>query len=211
MKLYHYYRSSASYRVRIALNYKNLNYERIPIHLTNHGGEQYLADYRQLNPQQLVPVLQIDTITLAQSTAIIEYLEECYPTPALLPQDLIARSVVRGIAQTIACEIHPLNNLRVLRYLTDTLSIDETQQLQWYHHWLQLGFDALEQRLQTLPRQQAVCYGDSPSLGDVYLIPQIYNAHRFNFSMAAYPLLMSIYEHCSSLPAFAAASPENNQ
>ncbi|MCP0914451.1 MULTISPECIES: maleylacetoacetate isomerase [Legionella] len=208
MKLYDYFRSSASYRVRIALNYKNISYERIPVHLVNHGGEQNRPEYLALNPQGLVPTLDENGHILSQSLAIIEYLEEISPKPALLPQTPLGRGLVRSLAYLIACDIHPLNNLRVLQELRQNFAATEEQIQQWYHLWLKKGFTALEARLQALPRKNHVCYGQEITLADVCLVPQVYNAKRFHFSMDAYPLITEINDYCSHLPAFAEAAPE---
>ena len=208
MKLYDYFRSTASYRVRIALLYKNIDYQSLPIHLVNNGGEQHSEDYRKINPQALVPSLSDGENTFTQSLAMLEYLEEKHPQPALLPEGISERAHVRSIAQMIACDIHPLNNLRVLQYPTQTLHHDENDKLAWYRHWIKLGFDALEQRLQTLPRPKPVCYGDTVTMADVCLIPQIYNAHRFDCPMDDYPLLNAINAHCLGMEAFYKAAPE---
>lgn len=208
MKLYDYYRSTASYRVRIALNYKGINYDSIPVHLTNHGGEQRFANYLKLNPQGLVPTLDIQEHILSQSLAIIEYLEEISPSPPLFPQNPLGRSEVRSLALIIACDMHPLNNLRVLQQLKHQFQATEEQINEWYHHWLKLGFDAIETRLNDLPRKNHVCYGQEVSVADVCLIPQVYNAKRFTFSMANYPLINKINEHCLTLDAFINATPE---
>lgn len=208
MKLYDYYRSTASYRVRIALNLKNINYEAIPIHLINHGGEQHQAPYLEINPQGLVPALDENGHILNQSLAIIEYLEEINPTPALLPHNPLARAQVRSIAMIIACDIHPLNNLRILQQLKEQFKATENQVFTWYHRWLKEGFDAVERTLQKLPRKNHVCYGNEISLADICLIPQVYNAQRFNFSMDSYPLICEINDHCLTLPAFIHAEPK---
>lgn len=207
LQLYNYYRSSASYRVRIALNYKNIDYQEIPVHLINNGGEQYAPAYAKLNPQCLVPTLQDNSISLTQSLAIIEYLEETHPQPTLLPGDAVARAQIRRLAQLIACEIHPLNNLRVLQYLTKELAVNAEKKKIWYHHWLKSGFDAFESCLQQMDRSIGVCYGDQISLADICLIPQVYNAARFEFPLAAYPLIKRINKYCLTLSCFAKASP----
>ena len=207
MKLYDYYRSTACYRVRIALNLKNISYEAIPVHLINHGGEQHQSTYRALNPQGLVPTLDENGHILTQSLSIIEYLEEINPLPALLPHHPFERAQVRRIAMSIACDIHPLNNLRVLQQLKEQFQASENQVLEWYHHWLKEGFDAVEKTLQHLPRKNHVCYGHDISLADVCLIPQVYNAIRFNFSMDNYPLISEINDYCLTLPAFIQAAP----
>ncbi len=208
MKLYDYSRSTASYRVRIALNIKNISYEKIPVHLINNGGEQHAESYLLLNPQGLVPTLDENGHVLSQSLAIIEYLEEMNPSPALLPQNPLGRAEVRGIALSIACDIHPLNNLRVLQQLRQQFQATELQITEWYHHWLKKGFDAIEERLKKLPRKHPVCYGNEVSLADICLIPQVYNAKRFDFPMANYPLINEINEHCLTIDAFIDAGPQ---
>lgn len=208
MKLYTYFRSSAAYRVRIALQLKNLPYESIPIHLIKDGGEQTKPAYRAKNPQGLVPALDTGDAILTQSLAIIEWLDETYPANPLLPATPDARAQVRALAQTIACDIHPLNNLRVLRYLTHTLKVDEEQKNTWYLHWLQEGFTALETTLATSPLTGKFCCGDTPGLADCCLIPQVFNARRFNFSLAQMPTVERIVKACEALPAFQAAAPQ---
>ncbi len=208
IKLYDYFRSSASYRVRIALNLKKIPYDLQTIHLVNHGGEQNQPSYRKLNPQGLVPSLETeDGAVLSQSLAIIDYLEDTHPQPALLPSAPLERAKVKSLAMVIACDLHPLNNLRVLNYLRQNFSVTEENIKDWYQHWLKLGFDAFEARLGELPRNNTVCYGETPSLADVCLIPQVYNAHRFEFPMDSYPLINSIYQHCNTLEAFERAAP----
>lgn len=209
--LYDYYRSTASYRVRIALHYKSIPHEHHEVHLVKAGGEQHTQAYRDINPQGLVPSLQEDDTIITQSLAIIEYLEDTHPEPALLPADPTDRAWVRSLAYMIACDIHPLNNLRVLQFLKERYQADEEATLHWYHHWLTLGFDALEQRLQQSLSTGDCCFGNSISLADVCLIPQIYNAHRFHFDMAPYPILQRINTHCLSLDYFKRATPEANQ
>lgn len=207
MKLYDYFRSTACYRVRIAMQLKNINYECVEIHLLNHGGEQNSTEYRSINPQGLVPSLEIDGDFLHQSLAIIEYLEECYPAIALLPKDPVIKAQIRALALIVACDMHPLNNLRVLNQLKHQFAADEAQIREWYHHWLKAGFDAFELQLTRLKRNKPVCFGAEVSLADVCLIPQVYNAKRFNFSMQAYPLISEINNYCLSLPAFQKAAP----
>lgn len=207
MKLYDYYRSTASYRVRIALNLKKISYETLSVHLINNGGEQHRTSYLELNPQGLVPTLDEHGHILSQSLAIIEYLEDISPTPALLPQTPLGRGQVRSLAMVIACEMHPLNNLRVLQQLRLQFEATETQVNEWYHHWLKQGFDAIEAQLKNLPRKQHVCYGNDISLADICLIPQVYNAKRFNFPMTNYPLINEINEHCLTIAAFIDAAP----
>ncbi len=208
MKLYDYPRSTACYRVRIALNYKNISYETSLVHLLNQGGEQHLPDYLALNPQGLVPALEMNGTLLTQSLAIIEYLDDLYPTPALLPSHPLARAQVRRLALIIACDIHPMNNLRVLQRLKQEFQATESQTEAWYHHWLKTGFDAIEAHLKELPRSIDVCYGDSISLADLCLIPQVYNANRFHFSLDNYPLIQRINQHCIELTAFSGAAPQ---
>lgn len=206
MEFYSYWRSSAAYRVRIALALKGLPVETHYVHLLKEGGEQRTAQYQALNPAQLVPVLVDGDLTLNQSLAILEYLEAKHPQPALLPADLNLAMQVRAVALDIACDIHPLNNLRVLQYLTGTLELTEQQKLNWIQHWLQQGLQALEIRLQKTAGR--CCFGDEVSWADICLVPQIYNALRFSLDMSAYPTLKRIYQHCTSLPAFIKASPE---
>lgn len=207
MKLYDYYRSTACYRVRIALNYKQIPFEIIPIHLTHEGGEQHRPEYRALNPQELVPSLEVDGTILTQSLAIIDYLEDRFPKPALLPTELMARAQVMSLALTIACDIHPLNNLRVLQQLKLEFQANESQIEHWYHHWLKKGFDAIETQLKQVPRSNDVCYGHDITLADICLIPQVYNANRFHFPLNDYPLIQRIENHCLTLEAFRIAAP----
>ncbi|MFJ1269795.1 maleylacetoacetate isomerase [Legionella lytica] len=208
MKLYDYFRSTASYRVRIAMNLKGINYEKIGVHLVNNGGEQHSPEYRKINPQGLVPCLEVEGEPINQSLAIIEYLNDIQPTPALLPQDPFGKATVRSLALMIVCDMHPLNNLRVLKQLKMEFHANETQVTQWYHHWLKKGFDALEAKLQTLDRTQPFCVGDSPSMADLCLIPQVFNAKRFNFALDDYPLIREIDVHCLTLKAFQDATPQ---
>ncbi|MFA5960599.1 MAG: maleylacetoacetate isomerase [Tatlockia sp.] len=207
MKLYDYPRSSASYRVRIALNIKNMSYETIPVHLLQNGGEQHHPDYLALNPQGLVPTLNENGHIISQSLAIIEYLDEISPTPPLLPPTPLGRAQVRSLALSIAADLHPLTNLRVLNTLRLLFQGTEPQITQWRHHWFKQGFDALESRLQTMPHKNKVCYGQEVSLADICLIPQVYSAKRFAFPMDNYPLIEEIYQYCSALDAFREAAP----
>lgn len=203
MQLYDYHRSSAAYRVRIALNLKGLDYERLPVNLV--AGEQRLADYTALNPQGLVPALvDSDGQVLTQSLAILEWLEERHPEPALLPVAPGDRARVRAMMYAIGCDIHPLNNLRVLKYLTGELEVGEDAKLAWYHHWLALGFAALEQQV----AGERYCFGDTVTLADTCLVPQMYNARRFELDLAPYPRLVAISAHLEQLPAFADAAPD---
>ena len=210
MKLYNYYRSSSSYRVRIALNIKQISYETLTVHLINNGGEQHLPEYLAINPQGLVPTLVENGHILTQSLAIIEYLEEINPTPALLPQNPLARAQIRSMAMIIACDMHPLNNLRVLQQLREQFNPTEDQMIEWYHRWLKEGFDAIEIKLRALSRKNHVSYGHDVTLADVCLIPQVYNAKRYHFPMANYPLINEINEYCLTIPAFKNAAPESN-
>jgi maleylacetoacetate isomerase len=207
MKLYSYFRSSAAFRVRIALNLKKLDYETAAIHLQRN--DQSTPDYRGINPQGLVPALDDGGQILIQSLAIIEYLDEVYPQPPLVPRDPADRARVRAIADIVACDIHPINNLRVLRYLTHELGHDEAAIANWYNHWITAGFQALEPLLAQDSRTGAFCHGDSPGLGDVTLIPQIVNAERYQLDLASYPTLTRIYENCMKLEPFLAAHPRN--
>lgn len=207
IKLYSYFRSSAAYRVRIALNLKNIPYEYMPVHLVKNGGEQNSSNYKALNPLKLVPTLVDGSVVLSQSLAIIEYLEEAYPEAVpLLPNAVQQRAQIRALSQIIACDIHPLNNLRVLRYLDQQLEVSDSDRSRWYAHWVRVGFDAYEQLARE--NQGKFCIGDSPSMADCCLIPQIYNAKRFNLDLSAYPNILEIYSHCESLPAFIKAEPE---
>jgi maleylacetoacetate isomerase len=205
MKLYSYFRSSAAFRVRIALNLKKLDYETAAIHLRRN--EQTKPDYCGVNPQGLVPTLEDGGRTLIQSLAIIEYLDEIHPEPPLLPNDPADRARVRALADIVACDIHPINNLRVLRYLTHQLGHDEAVIGHWYNHWIGAGFAAIEPLLARDPRTGAFCHGDAPSLADVALIPQVVNAERYRLDLAPYPTLTRIYENCMRLDAFIAAHP----
>ena len=206
MKLYSYFRSSAAFRVRIALNLKGLSYDTQAVHLLKQGGEQHSADYAALNPSELLPTLLDQQHVLIQSMSILEYLEEAYPKIALLPQDLHQRAQIRAFAQHIACEIHPLNNLRVLQYLEQTLAVSNSEKTAWYQHWIKLGFHSLEQQLQQSNGQY--CFGEQPTFADCCLIPQVYNAKRFQIDLTEYPKIQSIYTHCMQLAAFHQAAPE---
>ena len=208
IKLYTYYRSSASYRVRIALNLKGLPFESIPVHLLRAGGLQHTPDYARINPAQLVPTLVDGELTLGQSLAIIEYLEEMYPEPALLPMDAPGRARVRALGQTIACEIHPLNNLRVLQYLEHELKMDLAARANWYRHWITLGFTALESMLDKSPSTGTFCHGEQPTLADCFLIPQVVNARRFDTPLEAFPQIARIEVACMALAAFQHAAPQ---
>jgi maleylacetoacetate isomerase len=208
-KLYDYFRSSAAYRVRIALNLKGLDYQHVGVHLVRDGGRQLAEDYARLNPQRLVPALDDDGVFLTQSLAILEYLEEVHPEPPLLPKDPPGRARVRALALAIACEIHPLNNLRVLKYLTGPLAVSEAEKTAWYRHWIVEGFDAIEALLARDPTTGAYCHGGRPGLADTCLVPQVFNARRFQVDLAPYPTIRRIEETCQTLPAFERARPEN--
>jgi maleylacetoacetate isomerase/maleylpyruvate isomerase len=204
LTLYTYFRSSAAFRVRIALNLKGLSYEPRFVHLKR--GEQRAGGYLALNPQGLVPTLVHDGQVLGQSLAIIEYLEERYPEPPLLPKPAAERARVRALALAVACEIHPLDNLRVLQYLEKVLGRSEAERLAWYRHWIHEGFRALEAMLAPAA---AYCHGETPTLADCCLVPQVWNARRFECDLAPYPNIRRIYETCVRHPAFVAAAPEN--
>ena len=202
--LYDYFRSSASYRVRIALNLKGLAYDSVPVSLLDNA--QRAPEYLSKNPQGLVPALLDGEQLLTQSLAICEYLEETYPQPALLPNDAIGRARVRALALSIACDIHPLNNLRVLRRLEAQFAADQAGKDAWYQHWFQSGFEAFEQQIQSTHGQY--CFGDTVTLADLALVPQVYNARRFNCDLSAYPTMLAIEQRCLALDAFARATPE---
>ncbi|MGI0119600.1 maleylacetoacetate isomerase [Zooshikella sp. RANM57] len=207
MKLYSYWRSSTAYRLRIALNLKQVTYDIIPVHLVKEGGEQFSPWFTELNPQQRVPVLDTGENSLIQSMAILEWLEETHSVPSLLPSDPVARAQVRAMMQLIGCEIHPLNNIRVLQYLSKNLHVEEEAKRAWYQHWIVDGFTALE----TLLKQHAgqYCWQDQLTFADVTLIPQVYNAKRFQVDLKAFPNITKIYDDCIQLPAFKQASPES--
>ena len=205
--LHTYFRSSASYRVRIALNLKGLQAQHVPVHLTRAGGEQFSDAYRRLNPLALVPVLTEGDLRLSQSLAILEYLDERYPSPPLLPASIEGRARARQLASMIACEIHPLNNLRVLKYLTGTLGLPDETKGEWIAHWIHQGFQAFEVELRTSPSGGRFCVGDSPTIADCCLVPQVFNAQRFHVDLSAYPTLLAVHRACEALPAFQAAHP----
>jgi maleylacetoacetate isomerase len=207
MRLHNYFRSSASFRVRIALAIKGLPYEYVPVHLTRDGGQQFAPAFRAMSADALVPVLEDDGHFLTQSLAIIEYLEETHPRPPLLPAAPLDRAYVRACALTIACEIHPLNNLRVLRYLMRELGAGEAAKDTWYRHWVESGLAALEAQVAASGRSGRHILGDTVTLADVLLVPQVFNARRYDCRLDHVPGLMRIFEHCMALPAFADAQP----
>jgi len=207
MELYDYFRSSASYRVRIGLNLKGIAPERHFIHLTRDGGEQFGKDFSRLNPQQLVPVLVDDGNAINQSLAILEYLDETHPEPPFLPATPVERARVRSLALIVACDIHPIDNLRVLFYLRDALGQEEEARNLWYRHWVAKGLEALEAVLAGSDATGTFCHGDTPGLADICLVPQIFNAKRFDCPLDGYPTVMRIFDTCMAHPAFDAAQP----
>jgi len=204
MKLYNYFRSSASFRVRIALHLKGLPFDYTPVHLAK--GEHKLPGYTAISADGLVPLLDDGTHQLSQSMAIIEYLDETHPEPPLLPSDAFGRARVRALAQSIACEIHPLNNLRVLKYLTRELKVDEETKNTWYRHWVREGLESFERQLAQGP-QSTYCYGNTPTLADCCLVPQIFNARRFDTPLDGLPRTMAVFDACMQLDAFQKAQP----
>ena len=215
MKLHNYFRSSASFRVRIALALKGLSYEYIPVHLAR--GDHKLPDYTGISSDGLVPLLEVEGERLSQSMAIIEYLDETHPQPPLMPDDALERAKVRALAQMIACEIHPLNNLRVLKYLVRELQVEEEAKNTWYRHWVRVGLDSFEHQLTTLDAQRrqaglkpsVYCWGDTPTLADCCLVPQIFNGQRFDVNLDGLPLTMAAFDACMQLAAFQQAQPAN--
>jgi maleylacetoacetate isomerase len=205
--LYDYFRSSASYRVRIALNLKGVDYEHRPVNLAE--GAQADSEYRHLNPQGFVPMLEIDGHRLTQSLAIIVYLDQKFPDPPLMPSDHIAGAHVRALAMTVACDIHPLNNLRVLKYLKGALGVSEDAKDEWYRHWVIEGLTALEEMAR--PHAGAFLFGDAPTVADICLVPQLYNARRFSVPLTDYPTLRRADETASAHAAFAAAHPDRQE
>jgi maleylacetoacetate isomerase len=205
MKLYNYFRSSASFRVRIALELKGLAYDYLPVHLVR--GEHRQPGFAAVAPAQLVPALVTDGgESLGQSMAIIEYLDEVHPQPALLPGDPLARAQVRALAQLIACDVHPLNNLRVLRYLVRELKVGEDAKNTWYRHWVRTGLESFEAELARLPAS-TYCFGDTPTLADCCLVPQVFNGRRFDVDFSGLPRTVAAFEACMALPAFQKAQP----
>ena len=205
MKLYNYFRSSASFRVRIALALKGLSYDYVPVHLVK--SEHLKPPYDSMLPSQLVPALEDDGELLTQSLAIIEYLDETHPEPPLLPADALGRARVRALALDIACEIHPLNNLRVLRYLVHEMKLSDDQKNTWYRHWVETGLETVERQLAAHPSSGRFCHGDTPTVADVILVPQIFNAQRMECRTDHVPQLMRVFAECMKLDAFQAAQP----
>ena len=208
MRLYSFFRSSASYRVRIALNLKGLAADYVPINLRKGDGEQYEPPYRTMNAQSLLPSLEDGGHVLTQSLAILEYLEETHPQPPLLPRDPVARARVRSLALAVACEIHPLNNTRVLKYLLGPMHVSQETHDAWYQHWIDTGLSALETRLAHERETGRFCHGDTPGMADCCLIPQLYNARRVRRDLSAYPTLLRIEQACLALEPFQRAAPE---
>ncbi len=210
MKLYNYFRSSASFRVRIALNLKGLAYEYVPVHIAK--GDHKKADFSALSADNLVPLLEVDGQRLSQSLAIIEYLDETHPQVRLVPEGAVARAQVRALAQSIACEIHPLNNLRVLKYLTKTMGVDEEAKNTWYRHWVREGLESFERQLASVQGGEGTasyCFGSAPGLADCCLVPQIFNAQRFKTNLDGLPRAMAAFDACMKLDAFVQAQPSN--
>lgn len=208
LKLYTYYRSSAAYRVRIGLHLKGLAYESVPVHLARAGGEQLQERYRAINPGAMVPCLRDGETTLSQSLAILEYIEEKYPRKPLLPVDAAGRARVRALALIVACDIHPINNLRVLKYLSSELEVADEARTRWYRHWVAEGLRVIEAHLTRDAQTGAFCHGDTPGIADCCLIPQVFNARRFNVDLEPYPIIGTIAARCAELPEFAAAHPD---
>jgi len=205
MQLYNYFRSSASYRVRIALALKGLEYDYVAVHLP--ANEQMAESYAAVAASRLVPLLKDGDRVLTQSLAIVEYLDETHPQPPLLPKDPPGRARVRALALDVACEIHPLNNLRVLRYLVHDLKVSEDDKNRWYRHWVETGLAVVERQLAGHPATGRFCHGDAPTLADITLVPQIHNAMRFQCRLDHVPTVMRIFEHCMTLDAFAKTQP----
>ncbi|WP_428607016.1 maleylacetoacetate isomerase [Sedimenticola sp.] len=205
--LYDYFRSTAAYRVRIVLNLKGIDYRQAGVNLLQN--EESSPEYRAINPQGLVPALDLDGHVLQQSLAICEYLDERHPEPALLSDDPLQRAHIRALAQMVACDIHPVNNSRILKYLVSELGVSEAQKLAWYHHWLDEGFRPIEQILQQSASDSEFCCGDRPTLADVCLVPQVFNARRFELDLTPYPTIVRIEQTCLAIDAFERARPEN--
>ncbi len=209
MKLYSYWRSSTSYRARIALNLKGLEYDYVPVSMLKDGGEHKKPDYLALNPQGLVPYLIDGDVRIGQSPAILEYLEERYPDPALLPREVSLRARVREMMNIPCCDIHPIDNLRVLKYLQGEFGVSDAQKNAWYVHWIELGFAAIEKLLERAGFSGPYCFGDQVTFADICLVPQAYNARRFGVELDPWPRLAAVVAACNALPAFEKAAPEN--
>lgn len=207
--LYDYWRSSACYRVRIALNLKGVEYQIKPVHLVDNGGEQHSAEHHARNPLETVPVLMVGRRAIRQSMAIIEYLEETQPHPALLPPAPRERAQARALAQLIACDVHPLNNLRVTQYLQREFGADQAAREAWMRHWMEVGLRAFEEILVADDARGMFCSGDAPGIADICLVPQVYNALRHQLDLEPFPTIRAIYDHCMAEPEFQAARPEN--
>ena len=207
LKLFTYFRSSAAYRVRLALQLKGLPYEAALVHLVRNGGEHLQASYRAVNPGARLPCLQDGGTTISQSLAILEYLEEAYPGKPLLPADAAGRARVRALALMVACDIHPLNNLRVLKYLSGDLEVSEANKTAWYRHWIEEGFRIIETHLAREAQTGSFAHGDRPTLADCCLVPQVFNAERFDVDLTQYPTIRRINDRCAELPEFVAAHP----
>ena len=208
MELFTYFRSSAAYRARIVLNLKGLKADFRFVHLLKDGGQQHTPEFKAVNPQGFIPALVDQGHTLTQSLAIIEYVEETHPQPALLPKDPLGRARVRAMALLIACDIHPLNNQRILKYLEKEYGLDEARRKRWIQHWVTQGFEALEKLLADDPATGKCCHGDTPGVADVFLVPQMFNAKRFDTDLTPFPTLRRINEHCLTLKAFSDAAPD---
>jgi len=209
MKLYGYWRSSAAYRVRIALYLKNIDFDSQSVHLIKEGGQQHHTDYTELNPSHLVPTLVDGDLVLSQSIAIIDYLDACYKQVPLYPENIVDKAKVQALALDIACEIHPVNNLRVQQYLVNELAVTDQQKLAWVQHWMDIGFTSIEKQL--TKSAGLYCFGDQLTMADICLVPQVYNANRFGLTMSKYPLIEGICERCNKLDAFIKALPENQE
>jgi len=207
MKLYGYWRSTAAYRVRIALHLKDIPFESVSIHLVKGGGEQHGSIYSELNPNHLVPTLVDGDFSLNQSLAIIDYLEQTNAKHALYPNDAKSKAKVRALSLDIACEVHPLNNLRVQQYLANSLNVTDEAKQSWLEHWMFIGFTAIEEQLKVSAGHY--CFADEITVADICLVAQVYNAHRFNVDMSAYPIINQVVKNCNKLPAFIKALPEN--
>ena len=203
MELYSYCKSSASYRVRIGLNLKHLNYSIVPVNLLEN--QQRSAEYKEKNPQGLVPALMVENQSLTQSLAILEWLDENYPNPSIIPGDSFQKAQIRSTAYAVACDIQPIQNLRVLKHLIAEYEVDENGKENWIRHWIGLGFEAVEKKIEAAP----YCFGSHPTLADICLVPQVYNAKRFKLDMSPYPKISKVVSACNELDAFQKAAPEN--